>query len=207
MVNGQIVESFTLRSIDTSVQGQGYVTSPGSIEGAATDTIAATWDLADAFSSVGVDIPLSGLQVGVGVTGPYQDAFSSLALTATLVIPSESLSYPVFSGLVTGSQTSVSGPSFSASGDWANCFSVGPGAGPGGIAGTFDLCSSLDFSKTINLGMTLPADTALDLDVQLTAQGSASLATPEPSTWALMLAGFAGLLFAAFRRRDAFAAG
>ncbi len=200
-VNGQIVETFTLRSIDTTVQGQGFVSSFGAVEGAADDSIDATWVSADPFSSVEVDIPLSGVQVGVGdlVLGPNQEAFSSLALTVNLVLPEQDLSFPIFNGLATATQTTDSGPTFSATGDWASCFAVGTGSGPDGGTGTFDTCSTLPFSKTVELGMTLPAGTDLELDFQLTAQGIAS-SVPEQSTWVMMLLGFGGLGYRAYRR-------
>jgi hypothetical protein len=109
VVNGQIVESFSFKSIDTSVQGQGFTTTLGAISGAASDTIAATWQSQDTFSSVRVNIPLNNVQVGVGdqLMGPEEQAFSSLSFTATLVLPDQSLSFPIFSGLRRGPRCPV----------------------------------------------------------------------------------------------------
>jgi hypothetical protein len=67
----------------------------------------------------------------------------------------------------------------------------------------------------IDLGSSLGPNVDLTFGYNLVAEGTGGFgfdlgvggAVPEPSTWAMMLAGFAGLGFAGYRRRGALARG
>jgi PEP-CTERM motif len=71
-------------------------------------------------------------------------------------------------------------------------------SGPG-VAGNYLAWFGTDDGFFLNNGVQpFPSDQALQMEV---------LATPEPSTWAMMLVGFAGLGFAGYRRHGRCAAG
>ena len=81
--------------------------------------------------------------------------------------------------------TSVTGPSFFlASYDTANAFNDG----------VYSVNSVFDGSATVGFANTAAAITQFD--------GTAIAAVPEPSTWAMMILGFAGVGFLAYRRRN-----
>jgi hypothetical protein len=84
----------------------------------------------------------------------------------------------------------------------------GPGVGWGttshvsgvGVAGNYNSSNSTDFAFFRNQGVS---PFAFDVAFQMEVSG---VAAPEPSTWILMLAGFAGLGLLGHRRRNALAA-
>ena len=84
----------------------------------------------------------------------------------------------------------------------------GPGVGWGttsdvsgvGVAGNYNSSNSTDFDFFRNQGVfPFASDVAFQMEVS-------GVAAPEPSTWILMLAGFAGLGLLGHRRRNALAA-
>jgi hypothetical protein len=138
-------------------------------------------------------------------SGTYTDVSLGLQETFTASITFDNASDKVTTGTLTSSSlgtfTFSNTGSYNSSQDWFNI-------------------QSIDASSFLNLyltpGANLFSGQSLSIDTALTAskdigtalingdnfQGSLVAAVPEPSTWALMLLGFTGVGFLAYRRKS-----
>jgi hypothetical protein len=113
-----------------------------------------------------------------------------------------------FTDLLSSTASLVSGSGFEFSGCSASALSAG--ASQGGCDIVFDTGSLGSFTEQLSFDVESSNSSGYDKvigDVTLTLEGdivSSGPSVPEPSTWAMMLVGFAGLAFAGRRARGGF---
>ena len=183
----------------TSVTGFGDVTLNGTLYVADAVAMQAQADALTAYNTLAglpVTEVLTGTDLGGLTLGPGVYYFASSAqLTGTLTLTgSGPWVFQIGSTLTTASDSAVIAPDNGANVYWQ----VGSSATLG-TSTAFEGTIIANMSDTLNTDATVVDGRVFALNAAVTLQDN-TITVPEPSTWAMMLLGFAGLGFAGYRR-------
>ena len=191
----------------TSVTGFGDVTLNGSLYVADAVAMKAQADALTAYNTLAGLLPvtenLTGDTLGETITSLPSGIYkfdSSAQLTGTLTLTgSGPWVFQIGSTLTTASDSAIIAPDNGANVYWQ----VGTSATLG-TSTAFEGTIIADVSDTLNTDATVVDGRVFALDGAVTLQDNTiSVPTvPEPSTWAMMLIGFAGLGFVGYRQRQ-----
>jgi hypothetical protein len=190
-ISGTVVLAYGTAS-DSKYPGQGF------------EITAVSGTFSDATLGI-IDAPITSL-VPISPTAPLDPAnvqaphdFSQFPVTAGL--PSENNGFLTYDNLFWPGGAPVTAPDFDGAGGFLDIygllFNIGGTAPVGTVVDLFD--NGVSFSTGKDLGgfgvAVTTAATSLDY-----VSGGVTATVPEPSTWAMMILGFAGLGFAGYRK-------